>query len=100
MAIAISGGLSGTCMRRRGGDQGFQDTLLAAEFGIELTLGHLGAGGDLERAGAGIALVHQHRECCRQDGPLARWQVVEGGMLGSGGRGEFWGGFYHVYPLD
>jgi hypothetical protein len=31
---------------------------------------------------------------------LARWQVVEGGMLGSGGRGEFWGGFYHVYPLD
>ena len=36
----------------RGGDQSLQNALLVAEFGVELAFGDLGAGGDLERAGA------------------------------------------------
>src|SRR5260370_32620465 len=81
----------------RGGDQGLQDALLAAELGIELALGDLGSGGDLERAGPGIALLHQHRKGRGHDGAPARRQAVEGGMLGGG---ELLCCLCHVYPLD
>ena len=78
----------------RGGDQSLQDALLVAEFGVELALGDLGASGDLECAGPGIAALHQHRKGRRYDGPPARRQAVEGGMLG---RGELFSGSCHVY---
>jgi hypothetical protein len=47
---------------RGGGDDGLEDAALAAELGIELALGDPGAPGDFQRAGPGIASLHEDRE--------------------------------------